>query len=121
MGSIPAVGAKGSHMSDKTLADLKQRFPNRVLLSPDDIADVISTSVAVQANMRARGTFPLPIIKTGRKVGVNIYHLADYLNGKPVVAVSAPVLTSKTSDSTPAKRARRGAKDWLVAPTCLLF
>ena len=38
--SIRVEGANGLQMTDKTLADLKKRFGNKVRLSPADIAEV---------------------------------------------------------------------------------
>ena len=72
-------------MSEQILADLKRQFRGRVLLTPAEIANIINSSTAVQANMRKKGTFPLPVIKSGRKIGVSIYHLADYLNGRLII------------------------------------
>ena len=99
---------KATTPAEKTLADLKQRFGDEILLSPEDIAKVLRTSVAVQANMRSKGTFPLPIIRMGNRVGVNIYQLADYLNGNvidlelddPKMIVALPP-SSATPPSTP--------------------
>jgi hypothetical protein len=69
------------------LADLKERFGDRVLLTPGDLAPLIATSQAVQANMRSKRTFPLPVLKVGRRVGVSIYHLAEYLTYGEVKSV----------------------------------
>lgn len=63
------------------LDDLKARFGEKVLLTPQDIAPVISRSPEVQANMRYHQQFPIPVKKdpNGRRVFVSIYHLAEYI------------------------------------------
>ncbi len=60
--------------------DIKERFPNKIILSPEDIAPLICINKQVQADMRHRGTFPIPIKKIGKKVGISIYDLAEYLS-----------------------------------------
>lgn len=67
-------------MYETVLVDLKQRFGDKVLLSPHDLAPVIASSPAVQANLRSQNRFPMPVRKIGKKVGVSIYHLAEYLS-----------------------------------------
>ena len=64
------------------LEDLKARFGAKVLLSPEDIADIIGVSVGQQANQRSEGRFPIPYRKDGGRVKVSIYDLAKYLSGE---------------------------------------
>ena len=104
------------------LADLKARFGSKVLLSPDDLAPLIATSPAVQANMRSQRTFPLPVLKVGRRVGVSIYHLAEYLTYGEVRSVrkaekSTPVSSASRDYVAVAKGGRGRALDnsWLRA------
>ena len=66
-------------MHSIVLNDLKEKFGDQVLLSPSDIAPIIASSPKVQANLRSQGRFPIPVQKMGAKVGVSIYHLAEYL------------------------------------------
>lgn len=61
------------------LADLKAQFGVKVLLSPEDIAEIINISVGQQANMRSEGKFPIPYEKVGGRVRITIYDLAEYL------------------------------------------
>ena len=67
-------------MFDRILADLKGHFGMKVLLSPEDIAEIINCSTGSQANKRSAGTFPIPYDKGSLgKVVINIYDLANYL------------------------------------------
>lgn len=62
------------------LADLKQVFGDKKLLSPSDIAPHIGKSATAQAKLRERGSFPIPIkMGMGKRVVVSIYDLAHYL------------------------------------------
>jgi hypothetical protein len=107
-------------MYEEILTDLKKSFGPRVLLTPEDIAPLIVSSPAVQANMRASGTFPLPVRKIGRRVGVTIYHLAEYLaNGAVVSEANKPsssLLPLATKVLTKRKiPIRKRETDWLLA------
>lgn len=62
---------------EKKLAEYKERFNGKDLLSPAEIAPIIRRSTGVQANMRKSNTFPLPIINIGRLVYVRIEDLAE--------------------------------------------
>lgn len=67
------------------LDDLKARFGDKRLLTPDDIAPLIQVTAKAQANQRARGTFPIPLLPQGaksRKVLISIYALAEHLAGE---------------------------------------
>lgn len=61
------------------LDDLKKRFGDKVLLTPSDIAPLIAMSENAQASLRCRGRFPIPVKKIGKRIGVTIYALAEYL------------------------------------------
>lgn len=102
-------------MIETVLADLKSRFGEKVLLSPEDIAPIIARSPAVQANMRSQGRFPIPIKKMGSKVGITIYHLAEYLaNGDVKVEVKPINEVELILNKTTSKR-RKNNRDWLTA------
>lgn len=64
------------------LEDLKAQFGAKVLLTPEDIADIIGVSVGQQANLRSEGRFPIPYKKDGGRVKISIYDLAKYLAGE---------------------------------------
>lgn len=66
-------------MLEIILADLRGIFGNKVLLTPEDIAEIIGISVGQQANLRSEDRFPIPYDdKTGR-IKISIYALAEYL------------------------------------------
>lgn len=103
-------------MYETVLADLKQRFGDKVLLSPKDIAPVIAKSPEVQANLRLQKRFPIPIKKIGRSVGVSIYHLAEYLATGDVKVEPPKVDTSPFKPSQPVRVASRTrSREWLHA------
>lgn len=103
-------------MYETILKDLKERFGDKVILTPADIAPVIASSPGVQANHRSRGGFPIPIRKIGTKVGVTIYHLAEYLaTGEVVVQAPKPNTTSLKSKPTPSRSVSPRSKAWLMA------
>ena len=67
-------------MLEIILADLRRIFGNKILLSPEDIAEIISTSVGQQANQRSEGKFPIPWNKDDfGRVKISIYDLAEYI------------------------------------------
>lgn len=102
-------------MIETVLADLKSRFGEKVLLSPEDIAPIISSSPAVQANLRSQGRFPIPVKKIGRKIGITIYHLAEYLaNGDVKVEVKPIDEVELILNKTTSKK-RKNNRDWLTA------
>lgn len=101
-------------MIDLILQDLKSRYGDRVLLTPEDLVGVLGVSVGQQANLRSRGKFPVSTTKVGNLVRVTIYDLAKYLSGECVSTVKmAPVEDTKPL-SRGQKKARKGLleKDW---------
>lgn len=103
-------------MYEMVLADLKQRFGDKVMLSPSDIAPVIASSPAVQANLRLQNRFPIPVRKVGKKVGVTIYHLAEYLStGDVKVAPPKAVLSPPAPYKPVTVAARTRSREWLHA------
>jgi hypothetical protein len=84
------------HM-DKTsvLADLRERFGRKILLSPADIAEEISQSEGAQAVARHREKFDIPLTPRGRNVYVSIYDLADWLCGETTVKTTPQTSTER--------------------------
>jgi hypothetical protein len=102
---------------ESVLADLKKQFGGRVLLSPADLAPLLMVSVQGQANLRHAGTFPIPVRKVGRKVGVSVYDLASFLTGgaaQPSAAIKPVQSAAVQVAATTAKR-RKGKHDWMLA------
>lgn len=103
-------------MYETVLADLKQRFGDKVLLSPHDIAPVIASSPAVQANLRSQKRFPIPVRTIGKKVGVSIYHLAEYLSTGDVKVEPPKEDLIPPKSSKPVRVASRTrSREWLHA------
>lgn len=95
-------------MYQTVLNDLTARFGADVMLTPEQIAPIIASSPAVQANLRSQGRFPIPVRKIGNKVVVSIYHLAEFIaNGdvvmekpQPEPAKPTPKATTRTKSNT---------------------
>ena len=103
-------------MYEMVLADLKQRFGDKVMLSPSDIAPVIASSPAVQANLRLQNRFPIPVRRIGKKVGVTIYHLAEYLSTGDVKVAPPKADLSPPAPSKPVRvPSRTRSREWLHA------
>jgi hypothetical protein len=107
------------HTYEAVLADLKVRFSGQILLSPADLAPLIMVSAQGQANLRHAGTFPMPVRKVGRRVGVSIYDVAHFLtsdSSAPQKPISPPSTATKpVANVTPGKRRRKGQHDWMLA------
>lgn len=105
-------------MHSIVLNDLKEKFGDQVLLSPSDIAPIIASSPKVQANLRSQGRFPIPVQKMGAKVGVSIYHLAEYLETGKVAGASGDNEKIKKIYRLPALRQSKSSarsKEWMMA------
>lgn len=103
-------------MYETVLTDLKKQFGDKVLLSPGDIAPIIDASPAVQANLRSQKRFPIPVKKMGKKVGVSIYHLAEYLSTGDVKVAPPKADLSPPAPSKPVRVASRTrSREWLNA------
>lgn len=99
------------------LQDLQKKFGEKAVLSPKELAPILHTSESAQSNMRAAGTFPLPVVKQGSKIGVSIYVLAEWLANGDVPACQKQQ-KEEPQGLPQAKlsiRQKRGANDWLVA------
>lgn len=106
-------------MFELVLADLKARFGSKVLLSPDDIAEIINCSTGSQANKRSKGTFPIPYDKDGfGKVVVSIYELAKYLAniGNSVVKTQISDIPDYPKLTRTLKKSTKGRlqNDWFL-------
>ena len=88
------------------LADLKEEFGKKKLLTPADIAPYIDRSASAQASMRTRKQFPIAKKDMGGRVVVSIYALARFIgeDDNPII-VPKPAPTSK-----PAKASAKSAK-----------
>jgi hypothetical protein len=106
-------------MLEIILADLRRIFGDKVLLSPEDIAEIIGISVGQQANLRSDERFPIPYDKedTGR-IKISIYALAEYLanHGKKQVkqALKHEISLAPDKPTRVQKKARKGhlENDW---------
>jgi len=100
------------------LEDLQRKFGEKAILSPKELAPIIRTSESAQSNMRAAGTFPLPVVKQGAKIGVSIYVLAKWLADGDIPACAKknePAQPPVLPQAKLSLRSKRGANDWLVA------
>ena len=106
-GSIP-VGDTTNHedrtvmTKDEILADMRGLFGRKTMLSPADIAEVISQSEGAQAAARCRGRFDIPLRKRGRKLYVSLHDLVDWLytqdeGSEPKPTAEAPTKTGHTT------------------------
>lgn len=90
------------------LADLKQSFGDKKLLTPAEIAPYIGKSAAAQAKLRDRGHFPIKVRRDmGNRVVMSIYDVARYI-GEPVDDSPSPMPSSGlTKIDTRAKQSTR--------------
>jgi hypothetical protein len=99
---------------DLILKDLQDKFGSKVLLGPEDIADIIDMTVGQQSNKRSDDDFPIPWSKDTGRVKVTIYHLADYLanHGKRQVKQEMSKIPDKLTRIQ--KKATKGhlEKEW---------
>lgn len=96
-------------MFDVVLKDLQSRFGPKVLLSPEDIAQIINTSVGQQANLRSENRFPIPYEKDDLgRVKISIYDLAKYIasHGKKEVKRELALVPEKLTRQQ--KKAKKG-------------
>jgi hypothetical protein len=88
------------------LADLKEEFGKKKLLTPSDIAPYIDRSASAQATLRTRKRFPIAKKDLGGRVVVSIYALARFIgeDDDPII-VPKPAPAAK-----PAKASAKSAK-----------
>jgi hypothetical protein len=88
------------------LADLKEEFGKKKLLTPADIAPYIDRSASAQASMRTRKQFPIAKKDMGGRVVVSIYALARFIGED-----DDPIIATKPAPATkPAKASAKSAK-----------
>ena len=90
------------------LEDLKAQFGAKVLLTPEDIADIIGVSVGQQANLRSEGRFPIPYKKDGGRVKISIYDLAKYLSGESEIHAKQEIKRITAPMSRSDRKATKG-------------
>jgi hypothetical protein len=109
------------------LADLKQSFGEKKLLTPAEIAPYIGKSAAAQAKLRDRGHFPINVRRDmGNRVVMSIYDVARYI-GEPPEEVSASQksrgdtevhnATRTTSPATPASNRNDASRPYRRPPS----
>ena len=102
--------------SDSILGDLRKQFgEGKYLLSPKELAPIINRSTQAQANMRSAGCFPLPVVKVGKKIGVSVHDLADFLAGGTVAQAKAEKKSAPSVVAAKPANYKRGSRDWLLA------
>lgn len=88
------------------LADLKEEFGKKKLLTPSDIAPYIDRSASAQATLRTRKRFPIAKKDLGGRVVVSIYALARFIGED-----DDPIIVPKPAPATkPAKASAKSAK-----------
>lgn len=85
-----------------------------MLLSPEEVAPIIAVNPAVQANLRSQGRFPIPIRKVGKKIGISIYHLAEFIANGSVSVTEIPATSTSINPARVVKTTGR-SRDWLRA------
>jgi hypothetical protein len=103
------------------LDDLKGRYGERVLLSPQDLVEVLGVSVGQQANLRSQGKFPIPTKKIGNLIKVSIYDLAKYLSGLCDVEVKKEYKEIKKTQDKDINRLEKKKKKGLLETNWWLF
>ena len=97
-------------MYEIVLQDLQKRFPGTFLLTPEQVAEVIRTDVKTQANMRSKGTFPIPVKKVGAKVYVSIYDLAAFIANDNQLYIVKNTPLPKSTKAPPATKSKLAKK-----------
>jgi len=94
-------------MSKQRIAkELRERFSGQDILGPDQIAELIGTDHRVVKCLRAGLSLPLPTIKVGRKLGIKINDVAEWLEAR---TASASKQSSDIANKRLASPARRRA------------
>lgn len=96
------------------LNDLRGKFGDKVLLSPQDISEIIGMSVGEQANKRSADDFPIPWSKDSGRIKVTIYHLADYIANHGKIQVKQQMTKIPEKLTRIQKKATKGhlEKEW---------
>jgi predicted DNA-binding transcriptional regulator AlpA len=93
---------------DKVLDRLLARSNDQYLVNIVDVARLLGISRGTALNWRWKGTFPLPVVKLGKKVCVRATDLAEFLGGTPATATATTLSEPlrKRSPGRPRKMAR---------------
>lgn len=103
------------------LGDLRQRYGDKILLTPEDLEGVLGISRGQQANLRSQGRFPLPTRKVGGRICVSIYDLAKYLAGAAEEDVKAQMTQEQATGTKKSTRSEKKAKRGLLEKNWWLF
>lgn len=106
---------ENTNLRTEIINDLKNKYGEKYLLSPAELALIINKSVAAQANMRSTGTFPIKVVKIGKKIGISVYDVADFLVSGQLKEISKTKIAVDTAKITTKITKKRGARDWLLA------
>lgn len=95
------------------VADLRETFgKGRMVIFPEEVAQVIGISPRAINNLRHRKKFPFTPKRIGNRIGVSIYELAEWIvSGSPELEhadtdnAATPATTRKRTASAPAKQA----------------
>lgn len=114
-------------MFDIVLGDLKGRFGPKVLLSPEDIADIIGVTVGQQANLRSDQRFKIPHGKDDfGRIKISIYDLANYIANQGKAHVKQELAQVPDCLTRIQKKAKKGhlSKNWWLfrsQPICSII
>ena len=99
------------------VADLRETFgKGRMVLFPEEVAQVIGLSPKAINNLRHRKKFPFTPKRIGNKIGVSIYELAEWLvSGSPELDHAEP--DNATTPSTSRKRKATAPAKQATAPS----
>ncbi|NWG38716.1 MAG: helix-turn-helix domain-containing protein [Hydrogenophilaceae bacterium] len=93
------------------VADLRETFgKGRMVLFPEEVAQVIGLSPKAINNLRHRKKFPFTPKRIGNKIGVSIYELAEWIaSGSPELEHAEPD-NAATTGTTRKRKAPASAK-----------
>jgi DNA-binding transcriptional MerR regulator len=94
----------------RIVKELRERFSGQDILGPDQIAELIGTDHRVVKCLRAGLSLPLPTIKAGRKLGIKINDVAEWLEARETTSASkqSSVIANKRLESPARRRASLG-------------
>lgn len=99
------------HMSMRKISkELKERFNGRHVLFAEDIAELIGSDHRVVKCLRTGLSIPLPTIKTGRKHGIELKDVAEWIASRNAssASVHSNVVANKRLQSPARQRASLG-------------
>lgn len=103
------------------LGDLRQRYGDKIVLTPEDLEGVLGISKGQQANLRSQRRFPLPTRKVGGRVCVTIYDLAKYLAGAAEDDAKAQTNHGQATGTSKVSRSEKKAMRGLLKKNWWLF